>query len=94
MLNNHQHYYVDNNYYCEAGNPNDNYRANVLYGADKLWDGEKCANEGICCSGPPWFGVQLPSNSSEDIEVCIYGDEPTFNEDTGIGLLEIYERVD
>ena len=84
--------FVGNNYYCESANPNDDFANNVLYRADKLWDGEQCATEGTCCSGPPWFSVQLPSHSSEDIEVRICGDERTSNEDTPIELLEIYIR--
>lgn len=85
--------FVGNNYYCESGNPNDDYGDDTFYGADKLWDGEQCANEDTCCSGPqrpPWFSVQLPSNSSEDIEVRICGDESLWNEDTPIELLELY----
>ena len=39
---------------------------------------------------PLWFSVQLPNPTMDDIEVRICGDESADNEDTPIGLLEIY----
>ena len=84
--------FVGNNYYCESGNPNENWVGQV-FPNDKLWDGEKCSHEGTCCTGantPPWFSVSLNSPTSDDIEVRICGNEGTTNEDTPIELLEIY----
>ena len=59
---------------------------------DKLWDGQQCDHEGTCCTtkSPPWFSVELPNPTNDDIEVRICGDEGTDNEDTPIELLEIY----
>ena len=82
--------FVGNNYFCESGNPALNFISGFLYSNDKLWDGEQCSGEGTCCTGPPWFSVNLPSNSTDDIEVRICGNEGTRNEDTPIELLEIY----
>ena len=84
--------FVGTNYYCESGNPNQNWRGQV-FPNDKLWDGEQCSHEGTCCTGtstPPWFSVDLNSSTSDDIEVRIIGTESTENEDTPIELLEIY----
>ena len=84
--------FVGNNYYCESGNPTENWVGQV-FPNDKLWDGEKCSHEGTCCTGantPPWFSVSLNSPTSDDIEVRICGNEGTTNEDTPIELLEIY----
>ena len=84
--------FVDNNYYCESGNPNQEWVGQV-FPNDKLWDGEQCSHEGTCCTGtntPPWFSVNLGSPTSDDIEVRIMGSESTTNEDTPIELLEIY----
>ena len=84
--------FVGNNYYCESGNPNQNWQGQV-FPNDKLWDGERCSHEGTCCTGtntPPWFSVNLLKPTSDDIEVRICGDESTENEDTPIELLEIY----
>ena len=84
--------FVGSNYYCESGNPNQEWR-NQAYPNDKLWDGEQCSHEGTCCTStntPPWFSVNLSSPTSDDIEVRIMGTESTTNEDTPIELLEIY----
>ena len=81
---------IADNYYCESGNPT-NAIPYELYPSDPLWDGQQC--EGTCCSGtksPPWFSVQLPTHTTDGIEVRICADEPTSNEDTPIQLLEIY----
>ena len=82
--------WVGRNYNCESGNPTDSVSLSQLYGSDPLWDGEQC--EGTCCSGtksPPWFSVQLPTHTTDRIEVRICADEDTENEDIPIRLLEI-----
>ena len=81
--------FVDGNYYCESGNPTNSY-SSILYDSDKLWDGQQCDYEGTCCTGPPWFSVELASNSTDDIEVRVCGNEGTSNEDSPVELLEIY----
>ena len=84
--------FVGNNYYCESGNPTEDWEGQV-FPNDKLWDGEQCSHEGTCCTGtntPPWFSVNLSSQTSDDIEVRIIGTEDTDNDDTPIELLEIY----
>ena len=83
--------WVGNNYYCESGNPTDTNPLSRIYGSDPLWDGEQC--EGTCCSGiksPPWFRVQLPTHTTDGIEVRICADQPTSDEDVLVELLEIY----
>ncbi len=83
--------YMENNYYCESGNPTEEYDFNQIFLNDPIWDGQKC--EGTCCIGaknPPWFSVQLPAPTTEGIQVSICADESTDNEDTPINLLEIY----
>ena len=60
---------------------------------DPLWDGQQCDSEGTCCTGantPPWFSVELPDSTGDDIEVCICQDEGTTNEDSPFQLLELY----
>ena len=83
--------FVDDNYYCESGSPNNDGMLGVLYNDDKLWDGKQC--EGTCCTdskSPPWFSVCLPNLTTTSIEVRICGDQGTDDEDTPIELLEIY----
>ena len=82
--------FVENNYYCESGNPSDTV-SGPLYTGDKLWDGLQC--EGSCCAGtdtPLWFKVQLITITSDDIEIRICGNEGTNDEDTPVELIEIY----
>lgn len=64
----------------------------MLFYRDKLWDGLQCSSEGTCCTekSPPWFAVELPNATTDDIEVRICGDEGTANEGTPIELIEIY----
>ena len=83
--------WIGRNYYCESGNPTDSVSLSLFYGSDLLWDGEQC--EGTCCSGsksPPWFSVQLPTHTTDRIEVRICADQPTSDEDVLVELLEIY----
>ena len=82
--------FVGDNYYCESGNPINEFFYDHIYTEDVLWDGQQC--EGQCCSNgksPPWFSVDLPNPSTDDIEVRIcYGLEP--GDDVLIQLLELY----
>ena len=85
--------YVRNNYFCESGNQLNTFEntGNFSYTDDPLWDGKRC--EGQCCSNansPPWFSVDLPYETNEDIEIRICAHEDTNNDDTPIGLLDIY----
>ena len=85
--------FIGNDYYCESGNPATTYSLTMFYPSDPLWDGEQC--EGTCCSGtgsksPPWFRVQLPTHTTDGIEVRICADEGTENEDISVKLLEIF----
>ena len=83
--------FIGDNYYCESGNPNNNFMRGHLYVNDKLWDGLQCENN--CCTGsqsPPWFSVRLPAPTIDSIEVRICCDQPTDDEDTPIELLELY----
>ena len=84
--------FVGNNYFCESANIDEVYRGNHVYTEDKLWDGQQCDNEGTCCTNmsPPWFSVELPTATADDIEVRICGDEGLDNENTMVELLEIY----
>ena len=83
--------FVGDNYYCESGNPTSRFTHNHLYASDPLWDGQQC--EGACCSNgksPPWFSVELPNPTTDDIEVRICIAESTYADDVFIQLLELY----
>ena len=83
--------FVGDNYYCESGNPTDTFIPYNLYSEDPLWDGGQC--EGECCSNgksPPWFSVELPSTTTDDIEVRLCSGEGDNRDDTLVQLLELY----
>ena len=74
--------FIGSNYYCESGYPSNRFIPLEVFTSDPLWDGERC--EGTCCSDTksfPPFSVQLPTNTTDRIEVHICADEPTINED-------------
>ena len=87
--------FVGNNYYCESGNPTNTFVNNHFYSTDPLWDGQQC--EGKCCSdekSPPWFSVDLPNPTTDDIEVRICIPEASNIDDVAIQLLEFYIQYD
>ena len=82
--------FVGDNYYCESGNSGSSSITAHLYSSDPLWDGQQC--EGECCSNgksPPWFSVELPNPTTDDIEVRICIPEPSLD-DVALEMLEIY----
>ena len=83
--------FVGDNYYCESGNPGTWWENDFLYNTDPLWDGQQC--EGECCSNgksPPWFSVELPNPTTDDIEVRICVPQSRSIDDVMIQLLELY----
>ena len=82
--------FVGDHYFCESGNSSPN---SITAESNKLWDGQQCSERGTCCSTAsplPWFVRELPSPTSDDIEVRICGDESTNNENVPVELVEIY----
>ena len=76
--------YVGNDYFCDTAlstyfGP----LPRALQPADPLWDGEGCGPTSTCCSfnNPPWFVKDLPSATTDDIEMRLcrgnsYGSTP------------------
>ena len=86
--------YVATNYFCESGVPYPDSFSVVFFPDDPLWDGDGCGPNSDCCSfnSPPWFTVELPTPTTDDIEVRNCGDQSTADEDLGIELIEFYIR--
>jgi dynein heavy chain len=82
--------FVGQNFFCESAVNAPSYPQNTFYSQDPLWDGLDCGPHTNCCTfnSPPWFSVQLPTSTTDDVEARICLDEA--NEDVTIGLLEIY----
>ena len=98
---NHIPSFVGQNYFCETGITLWSLRGNFMYiffpNGDPLWDGQGCGPTSSCCTfnSPPWFNVQLPSPTTNDIEVriCNRGStQPNEQYDTLIQLIELYVK--
>ena len=70
--------------FCDTGSA-DNFQ-HIFYGDDPLWDGAGCGPNNNCCdlNNPPWFRKQLPSTTTDNIEMR-FCREAAPNEDTPIG---------
>ena len=90
--------YVGQNYFCETGLTLwNNTGGNGVFwpDGDPLWDGQGCGSaSSTCCTfnSPPWFNAQLPSPTTNDIEVRICGDQGIGIEDSPIQLMELYVK--
>ena len=84
--------FVGNDYFCESGlNTAWNYNNIILY-PDVLWDGQDCTSTSTCCqlNNPPWFTKNLPTTTTDDIElrICTYWELSIV--DVPLELIELY----
>ena len=85
--------FIGEDYFCDTAiSADERYAYAKLYTNDPLWDGQGCGQNSTCCSfnSPPWFCKQLPSPTTDDIELKICGMAP--NGHTPFNLVEIYIR--
>ena len=88
--------FVGQDYFCDSGSRMFEFSQEEIYttyyGDDPLWDGDGCGSESTCCSfnNPPWFHKELPSPTSDDIEMRVCCDEDRDNEDIAMSSVEIY----
>ena len=88
--------FIQNDYYCDSGNPTGNSYFNNKLHPDQLWDssGASCALGSTCCDNPdqPWFKKKLGKASCDDVEMrwCSRG---SFNRATATRSMELYIRV-
>ena len=83
--------FVGMDYFCDTGNRGGD-PSGLFLANDPLWDGAGCASTSTCCSfnNPLWFHKQLPSATTDDIEMRVCRDESRRNEDIAISNVEIY----
>ena len=85
---------ISNDYFCESGNPAQ--WSLTFYPNDPLWDGDGCGSQELqCCSAHPtlpWFHKTFNSSTTDYIELRVCGDQGSLDEDTPIGLYEIYVK--
>ena len=72
---------VGENYFCATTHPR-----------DRLWSGSDCNTASSCCSfhNPPYFSVQLPTPTTDQIELRICSDQELGNERALVLFAEIY----
>ena len=85
--------FVGNDYFCDTGSTNQ-WKSYTFYSDDPLWDGAGCGPDNTCCSlnNPPWFLKQLPSTTTDDIEMRMCFDQEFIDEDIPIEIIELYVR--
>ena len=84
--------FVGNDYFCESGLNTAWAGQRILFLDDPLWDGQNCRAGTTCCqfNTPPWFTTDLPTSTSDDIELrlCYHNTNPY--EDIPLELIELY----
>ena len=82
--------YVGSDYFCDTASEN---RVQIkFYPNDPLWDGQGCGRLNTCCAfnNPPWFMKELPSSTSDDIEMRLCTNHVRSDEDINFEILELY----
>ena len=82
--------WVGDSYFCDTGAQQ---RVRFKYYLDDpLWDGDGCGPTSTCCSfnNPPWFSKQLPSSTTDDIEMRLCVDKNPQDEDLAIEKIVLY----
>ena len=82
--------YVGRDYFCDTASAHSfQYK---FYPEDPLWDGRGCGPLNTCCTfnTPPWFMKQLPSPTTDNIEMRLCSDQPRSNEDVPVETIELY----
>ena len=87
--------FINNNYFCDTGNPGPGVNGSRYYTDDPLWDGQGCCGNRTCCefNTPLWFCASLPQPTSDNLELrnC-YGDSSDYEDKITITLIEIYVK--
>ena len=89
--------FIQNDYYCDSGNPHGNdYSPNTLY-PDQLWDsvGATCVSGSTCCDNTdqPWFKKRLRQTISDDVEMRWCSNYNVIMSATATRSVELYIRV-
>lgn len=84
--------FIGNNYFCESGSLNG---FNGFHD-EPIWDGEGCSVGNSCCAfnNPPYFTRQLPTSTSDDIELrnCGYYTTVAHATSTFIQFIELHVK--
>ena len=82
--------YVGSDYFCDTAS--ESFFQYRFYPNDPLWDGQGCGQLNTCCSfnNPPWFIKELPSSTSDDIEMRLCADQARSDEGVNFESVELY----
>ena len=89
--------FINNDYFCDTGNPGPGISYTTYYTDDPLWDGEGCSSTSTCCefNSPPWFCRSLSQPTSDDLEIrnCYaHSSYTSYADDRLITLIDIYVK--
>ena len=86
--------FINNDYFCDTGNPGPGTSTTTYYTDDPLWDGRGCSSTSTCCelNTPPWFCKSLPQPTSDDLEIRNCYTDATIFEDKLITLIDVYVK--
>ena len=84
--------FINNNYFCDTGNPGPGFNRTAYYSDDPLWDGKGCSSTSTCCefNSPPWFCKSLPQPTSDDLEIRNCYTDYSSSEDRLITLIDVF----
>ena len=84
--------FIQDNYFCDTGNPGPGFDLDTYYSDDPLWDGAGCGEDSTCCklNNPPWFYSSLPQATTDDLEVRLCFSDSSPDEDVIVYLLEVF----
>ena len=86
--------YIGNDYFCDTALSNFGSVPQKLHTSKPLWDGEGCGSSNTCCSfpegssTPPWFAKDLPSPTTDNVEMRLC--RPGADGSTPIEIVELY----
>ncbi len=86
--------FINNNYFCDSGNPGPTSYYKTYYTHNPLWDGQGCGSHSTCCeyNNPPWFCTSLPHPTNEDLEIRSCYTNVMQYENIVIRLMDIYVK--
>jgi hypothetical protein len=89
--------FLQNDYYCDSGNPSGSSFIHSHLYPDQLWDnsGPSCVSGSTCCHNPnqPWFKKKLGQTTSDDVEFRWCDWNTGHIKATATRSMELYIRV-
>lgn len=87
--------FIGNDYFCDTSlSRSYSSYTNGFHPSDPLWDGQGCGTSNTCCSvsnqctdSPPWFIKQLPSSTTDNVEMRLC--KPATDGSTPIEIVEL-----